>query len=327
MALALFKVLTFKKILNAAQLLLSYYFSKITKQTRMWGVPYAFAFEPTTSCNLRCPQCPSGLRSFTRNTGTGDLALFKNLIDQQKDTLIWLTLYFQGEPYLNPDFLKMVAYAKSKKIFVSTSTNAHYLSPQISSSTIDSGLDRIIVSVDGASQATYEKYRVGGKIETVWTGLRNLTTAKKEQKSSIEIILQFIVFKHNEHELTLIKQIAHDLGVKLRLKTAQVYDEESSKELLPQNKKYRRYSTESLQTKTPNACWRMWHSAVSTWDGNIVPCCFDKDATHTLGNIEKLSLKDIWKGNKYQSFREQIFKNRKSIDICKNCSEGSKVFL
>ncbi len=62
-----------------------------------------------------------------------------------------------------------------------------------------------------------------------------------------------------------------------------------------------------------------------TWDGDIVPCCFDKDAKYVMGNIHQQSFKDIWNGQKYHEFRAQLFQNRKEIDICRNCTEGLKI--
>jgi radical SAM protein with 4Fe4S-binding SPASM domain len=70
----------------------------------------------------------------------------------------------------------------------------------------------------------------------------------------------------------------------------------------------------------------MWSSGVITWDGLVVPCCFDKDATHQMGNLAENSFHDVWKGPAYNGFRQAILKSRSEIDICKNCTEGTKVW-
>src|SRR6188768_4238998 len=119
--------LTPNRAWNGIKVLSSFYISKWTKKPVQWGYPVSISFEPTTSCNLRCPECPSGLRSFTRPTGMLEQQMFQNSIDQLKDTLTYLTFYFQGEPFLNPQFLEMVKYASSNEIYTATSTNAHYL--------------------------------------------------------------------------------------------------------------------------------------------------------------------------------------------------------
>ena len=139
--------LTFKKFYNGILLVFSFYYSKFTKRVLHLGNPISLSFEPTTSCNLRCPECPSGLRSFTRPTGMLQTNIFNKTIDELHQNLLYLIFYFQGEPYLNPQFLDMVKYASSKKIFTATSTNAHYLNDDNCKKTIESGLHRLIISI------------------------------------------------------------------------------------------------------------------------------------------------------------------------------------
>ena len=113
--------LTPKRIWNGLKVVLSFYNSKITNKPTQWGLPFSISFEPTTSCNLRCPECPSGLRSFTRPTGMLEGDLFKRTIDELSDTLLYLIFYFQGEPYLHPQFLELVGYASRKGIYTANS--------------------------------------------------------------------------------------------------------------------------------------------------------------------------------------------------------------
>ena len=156
----LFRKLTFLRIVNAAKVFISYYFTILIKKPIQWGLPISVSFEPTTHCNLRCPECPSGLRAFTRPTGMLQKDFFKETIDDIHTRLLYLIFYFQGEPFLNPAFLEMVSYAASKKIYTATSTNAHYLTDETAKKTVESGLDRLIISIDGTTQEVYEQYRV-----------------------------------------------------------------------------------------------------------------------------------------------------------------------
>ncbi|MEQ9423404.1 MAG: SPASM domain-containing protein [Cyclobacteriaceae bacterium] len=321
------------KAANALKVLSSYYWSRFSHQPRASGLPFSMSIEPTTSCNLRCPECPSGLRSFTRNTGMIDLELYRETIDQVKDHLIYLLLYFQGEPYLHKNFFDLVEYASSKKIFTSTSTNAHYLNDANARATIESGLDRLIISIDGTSQDTYEQYRVGGLLQKVIDGTENLVYWKRKLKSETpHLMFQYLVVKPNEHQLNDVEVLAKKLGVdEVRFKTAQIYDYENGSPLIPDNPKYSRYrknsdGTFSIKNTLDNHCWKMWHSCVITWDGQVIPCCFDKDASHTMGDLKKSSFKEIWQGKKYQQFRSAVLRSRSEIEICKNCSEGTKVW-
>ena len=227
----------------------------------------------------------------------------------------------------------MVKYASEKKIYTSTSTNAHYLTPEQATKTVESKLDRLIISIDGTTQETYEQYRIGGNLQKVIDGTKNIIAAKKKLKSKTpHIVFQFLVVKPNEHQLNDVKKLADELGVdEVVFKTAQVYDFENGNPLIPTNQTYSRYKqqadgTYKIKNELLNQCWRMWSSCVITWDGLVVPCCFDKDAKHQLGDLKSQSFEELWRSSKYQNFRQSILKSRQEIDICKNCSEGTKVW-
>ena len=326
--------LTPRRALNAGKVLASYYVSKISRRPVQWGYPISISFEPTTSCNLRCPECPSGLRSFTRPTGMLQNDFFKSTIDQLSKELMYLVFYFQGEPYLNPSFLDMVKYAHSKGIYTATSTNAHYLNDTNAKKTVESGLDRLIISIDGTTQDVYQQYRIGGKLEKVLEGARNIVKWKKQLSSKTPFVFfQFLVVKPNEHQVQQISELAAEIGVdEVRYKTAQVYDYENDpNKLIPLTQKYSRYQKNDegnyeVKNALQNHCWRLWHATVISWDGLVVPCCFDKDARHRLGDLKGKPFKEIWHNDEYINFRKQMLKSRKNIDICSNCSEGTKVW-
>jgi radical SAM protein with 4Fe4S-binding SPASM domain len=227
----------------------------------------------------------------------------------------------------------MVKYASGKKIITATSTNAHYITPEIAEKTVRSGLDKLIISLDGITQESYVKYRVGGTLDKVLVGAKNMIEAKRKLSSkSPYIVFQFLVVKHNEHEIGAAKKLTQELGVdEIVFKTAQIYDYENGSELIPTNEKYARYRRTAsgkyvVKNSYENNCWRMWSGAVITWDGKMVPCCFDKDAKHQLGNVSETSVKEVWNNQQYKNFRTSISKSRSEIDICTNCSEGTRVF-
>ncbi|MFM8832573.1 MAG: SPASM domain-containing protein [Cytophagales bacterium] len=327
------KKLTPKRIWNASQLVSSYQLSKVSSRLYHAGMPLSISIEPTTSCNLRCPECPSGLRSFTRPTGMLQHDLFRHVIDELHPTLSYLIFYFQGEPYLHPQFLDLVRYSTEKKIYTATSTNAHYLNDKNAEATVRSGLDRLIISIDGTSQETYQSYRVGGNLDKVIEGTKNIIAWKRKLKSQTpHVIFQFLVVKPNEHEIPEVYRIAQQLGVdEVKLKTAQIYDYQNGSPLIPTQPKYSRYKemsdgTYTIKNAFDNHCWKMWHSCVVTWDGKVVPCCFDKDAHHVLGDLTQQSFTEIWQSEKYEQFRSSLLRSRSEIEMCKNCTEGTKVW-
>lgn len=300
----------------------------------MAGSPFSLSIEPTTACNLGCPECPSGLKQFTRPTGKLDLKLHERMLREAGLQVFYINYYFQGEPFLHPDFLQLIRQAKKHRIYTATSTNAHFITPQKAEEIVRSGLDRLIISIDGLTQQTYENYRVHGRLDKVIEGTRLLIDAKKRLSSKTpHLIFQFLAVRPNEHEIPQVFALGKEMGIdEVRIKTAQLYDYEHGNPLMPAQEKYSRYvrqhdGTYRLKYRTGNHCWRMWSSSVLTWDGKVVPCCFDKDAQHVLGSLGKQDFKSVWRSPDYIRFRQAVLTGRNQIEICKNCSEGAKVWV
>lgn len=324
---------TIKKVFNAFRTLASYYNGRLSGNPQHWGKPISLSIEPTTACNLRCPECPSGLRSFTRPTGKLSLDLLDKTLDEVKEHCTYINFYFQGEPYLHPDFFEMVRRADRAGIYTATSTNAHFLDDVRAKKTVESGLDRLIISIDGTEQSTYESYRKEGSLEKVIEGTKNVVKWKRQLNSKTpHIIFQFLVVKPNEHQIEDVKKLGKELGVdEVKFKTAQIYDFEDGNALIPTIDKYSRYKKTNagkwmIKNPLDNHCWRMWSGAVITWDGKVIPCCFDKDAHHSMGNLEHASFTEIWNSAGYRQFRKSILIGRDQIEMCKNCSEGTTVW-
>jgi len=326
-----------RRFLNFLTIISGYLISRLTHKVIHWGSPMAVSIEPTNLCNLSCKECPSGGGELSRPSGTMTAPIFRSVIDQLSPQLTYLTYYFQGEPFLNPEFFVTIRYARSKKIFVSTSTNGHFFASSNIVQIIESGLNRLIISLDGTDQESYASYRVGGSFDKVIDGIGHLTEMKKQMKSpSPVLVIQFLVLKTNQHQIRDIKKLGKQLGVdKVEIKTAQFHDFQKGNPLMPDDPKYSRYvlnrSTDlqlddppaqyRIKSHRPNSCFRMWSGCVFTWDGKVVPCCFDKDAKYEMGDMEKNSFQEIWKSKNYHDFRVRILKNRKSIDICNNCTQ------
>jgi MoaA/NifB/PqqE/SkfB family radical SAM enzyme len=246
---------------------------------------------------------------------------YKKTLDEIGDKLIYLYFYFQGEPYLHPRFLELVKEASQRNIYTVTSTNAHFLTERKAKETVESGLDRILISIDGTTQETYEQYRVGGSLEKVIEGTKNLVKARRDAGSPTpHIIFQFLVVRPNEHQIEDVKKLAVEIGVdEVKLKTAQVYDYRHGHDLIPTLDRYSRYSAQKngtyrIKNELLNHCWKLWHSCVITWDGRIVPCCFDKDAQHQLGDLNTKKFNEIWQSDLYRSFRSRVLKSRAEIE-------------
>jgi len=328
-AWAIIRILNYRRMTNAFWIMASYLYSYSTKKVILKGKPIAFAIEPTSICNLKCPECPTGANLLKRPRGMMEITDYKQIIQQLSPCLMYLNLYIQGEPMMHPQFGKMVNEASKYGFYTSTSTNGHFLTADLAKHLVDSKLTRIIFSVDGTNQESYGIYRVGGDFERVKESIAYIVSAKKTAHSLYPIVvMQFLVFKHNEHELPTIKKLAKSLKVdKLEIKSAQL--NAFGKMRPPLNARFSRYADAlgtTLKRQTKNHCWRQWHSATLTWDGRFAPCCYDKDAAHAFGNTQNESISKLWFSNKSINFKKDIFINRDAINMCKNCPEGDSLF-
>lgn len=325
------KYFTPKRFINALSIILSFNLSKLIRKPIVWGMPLSYSIEPTNHCNLKCPECPSGLGSLTRPLGLLKLNDFKNWIDQIKDKGFYVQLFFQGEPYINKQLPEMIKYAQNNKVYIAISTNGHFITEKNIDHILANAPDKLIYSVDGLDEESYQKYRVGGTFKQADEGLRLLIRKRNELKQKRPFVeFQFIVMKQNEHQIEDVKKYCKDVGVnKLVFKTMQISSYENALKFLPLNPKYRRYNLDDqsfeMKNGMKNHCFALWRTSVITWDGRVVPCCFDKDAKHTLGILNGKSFSDIWTSNQYQNFRHSVLTNRSQNDICRNCTEGLKV--
>jgi radical SAM protein with 4Fe4S-binding SPASM domain len=323
----LVSILSRKKILNFLKLKYSYFYSVITGNIVHKGAPAYVSVEPTTFCNLKCPECFTSQPSFTRPKGSLSIEKFQGIMNQTSEYGFYLNLYFQGEPFMNPDIIDFIRMAKRSGFYIAVSTNGHFLNETVAENLIQSGLDRLIVSLDGTDAATYNAYRKNGDFEKVISGIQNMVAFKKRKKSMHPFIeLQFVLTKKNQHHQKEIKQLGKRLGVnQVKIKSFQLLNFNKADEWLPdENTRYKtgKNGAVSINSKLPNRCSRMWNSCVLTWDGNVVPCCFDKNASYTMGNVLYHDFDEIWASKSYDIFRRKVFSERKNIDICRNCSEG-----
>ncbi|MEA3318077.1 MAG: radical SAM/SPASM domain-containing protein [Bacteroidota bacterium] len=320
--------LTIKKNSNFLIINLSYFLSLIFRLPIIWGLPFSISIEPSSLCNLNCKECPSNKESNERENGNMTINNYRNIIDKIYKHCIYLILYFQGEPFINPAFFEMIKYAGKKKIYTYSSTNGHFLNTINSEQIVSSGLNKLSISLDGTDQETYQKYRVDGNFDKVVEGIKTLVNTKKQLNSKHPYIeLQFLVFKFNQHQINKIKTLGKELGVnKTVIKSAQIYNFSNKTDIIPDINKYSRYRKNStgkyiIKNKLKNRCKRLWQTTVITWQGNILPCCFDKSENNKMGNILSTPFNRVWKNKAYTNFRKQILKNRSRINICNNCTE------
>ena len=295
---------------------------------RISHMPLFVSVEPASVCQLRCPECPVGMKG-ERIRGLGDerfmsLDMFRRVLSEIKGTAWTMQFYFQGEPLLNKDLPQMVREAHEAGLYTIVSTNAQAMTKELVEELVQAGLSRIIISMDGLSQATYGAYRVGGDIEKCLAALKWLKESRVERGKWRETVveLQCLRLRTNEHEWKELKRVYKSLGAdKLTLKTAQLYDYADGHPLMPSDARYSRYiqgpDGKYHRRKLGKSCLRAWSGVVVTTNGDVLPCCYDKAHQFSYGNIMTTPLKELFRNEKAIAFRKAAL--AETPEICKEC--------
>ena len=329
---------TNKKRINAIKTITNW---RILKKSRLNTYPLKLTICPGNICNLKCPLCPVGNKDTNRKPGWMTFETFKKIMDECGPYLYELDLFNWGEPLLNKDILKMIKEAKKHKIKVTISTNLNHLTEELTQGLLDSKLNTLIVSLDGASQKTVEKYQKGSNYKKVLENVKTINKFKKAQNTTTpEIRWRFLINKHNEKEIEIAKATYKklgfnelelcpfrcDMGSELLMSNPQQF--ENVREWLPTKEISSMYNYEKKGKKEQkSSCVWLWTQATINWNGSVSPCCAVWHETHDYGNINKNSFKQIWNNEKYTSARN-VFLNKKQTKetICRIC-KGNRALI
>jgi radical SAM protein with 4Fe4S-binding SPASM domain len=307
--------------------------SLLLKPDRPWGWPTHAQIEPVNSCNIRCVLCPV-TEGLNRPLSHMELRTFKKLVDELGEHLFIILLWDWGEPFLNPTVYDMISYAKARSIGVISSTNGHvFATGDHAERLVLSGLDCIVVAVDGVTQETYEQYRRGGDMEAVIRGIRNILEARSALNSYTPMVdLRFIVMRHNEHEIPQLEKFARSLGVDaLTLRTLCTYDDgqycvtnADGNAFVPENSGYQPFGLDPVDNsrirRDVNPCKVLWNNPAIHSDGQIFPCTFDPQGRLPLGDITESRFAEIWWGTGYGALRRQFRQDYRRLDLCRDCA-------
>lgn len=320
------KYINYKRAANYGKLLASYVTSRIKGRPYVWHNPAFISVEPANYCNLHCPECPVGIGAIPKKAAQFPVDTYYRLIDELAPSLHMVNLYFQGEPLFSENFCQMASYAKRHKLYTQTSTNGQLVTSELAKDIVQSGLEKIIISIDGATQESYEQYRKNGILQKAINSSRLIAFWKEQLHSKTPVIeIQCLRLKSNEHDWKKLKQMYKSWGgERLVFKTAQFYDYENGNLLMPQSK-YSRYAKlkngkYKIKHKLHNHCLRLWSGAVIDAHANVLPCCFDKYGQYKFGNITNKRFCSCWHSPKAEHFRMQILQKRSETDICTNCT-------
>ncbi|MGB8359195.1 MAG: radical SAM/SPASM domain-containing protein [Bacteroidales bacterium] len=315
--------------LNAIYSVFSYGMKRYAGFSVMPPLPPAINVELSSRCNLSCPECVTGAGLLKRGRAFIDTKIAEKIAGELSGRTLSAWLYFQGEPMMHPEFFQIVSLFRNMNPVIST--NGHFLNEENCRMLADSPLKRIIISYDGATAVTYNIYRTGGDHTRVTEGIRSLADTIRKRGSGVKIELQLLLGKYNEHEKRVVAEFAASVNADFRIKSMQVLDIERAGDWMPSDTARSRYrkskgNWEPASSKT-RGCLRMWTSAIVTTDGDVVPCCFDKFAVHSMGNLTDQTFSAIWHGEKYSAFRNSVIRSRASTDICSGCPQGRRILF
>ncbi len=282
-------------------------------KTRLRSMPYIYIIDPCNVCNLRCPLCPTGNQTADRPKKMMAFDCFTSIIDQARPYAIEVILHNWGESLLHPKIFDMIRYAQDANIGTSVSSHLNQVSDEMIEKMIDSGLEHLTASIDGATQEVYEKYRVRGSLSSALSTLERLQHRKRVRRSHTPVVeWQFIVMRHNEHEIDAARAMAARLGVdRFRLLSVGLpFDDLENLALAGQwmsdNPKYRGYHPDTMLARGylyDEPCFYPYRAITINPDGAVAPCCAISHTKWDFGSIREQSLREIWNGARYQSAR------------------------
>jgi radical SAM protein with 4Fe4S-binding SPASM domain len=298
-------------------------------------LPVELMIEPVNACNLSCPTCPTGQGALNRPRRAMTLPEFKKIVDGLNGASCRFFLWNYGEPLLNRDLPEMVRYAGAAGISCRVSTNGELLvSQELCRELVASGLEHLIVCVDGADAETHARFRRGSDYAAVIAGLRNLFSVRRAAGSSVPAVeLQFLVMRHNARQRHRMRALARELGADIYSEKAVGIDcnapefQRLAAELVPEDTNLGVFSRRSdgayaLKGELRNGCRRLVSSAVINSDGSVVPCCYDLRSEHVMGNVFEQGLAAIWAGEKYEALRRRVAADKGGVTMCRSCMEG-----
>jgi radical SAM protein with 4Fe4S-binding SPASM domain len=297
------------------------------RQDRLLGLPPSYFIDPINVCNLRCPLCPTGRGVLARPRGRMALADLQRLADQITPYAYRVELYNWGEPLLHPDIFAMIELFSRRRVSVGLSSNLNALDAEDARRLVQSGLNQLVVSIDGATQETYAAYRRRGNLETVLGNLELLLNTRRALgRRNPFVVWRMLVGKHNEQEIEAVRTMAADMGVD-SFSTGVLYvdtqDTEQVEQWLPTDPSYSPYDYDAQELENRWDCRDLWESMVINWDGGVSPCCWLHDPQYDFGNVTQQTVRQVWNGPSYLSARRMI--GRRKVEpgdpptICHRC--------
>jgi len=292
----------------------------------MFPFPGHIALDGSTHCNLNCPGCFTGRGKKGMTKGFLKFDDFKKFINKNSWFISTIYLSNWGEIFFNPEIFKIIEYAKAKDIYIYADTNLNHFNDDFARQIVTSKIDKLIISVDGTSNESYQKYRRGGNFETVISNIKKINNYKKQLNSKKpELVWKFIVFQHNQNQIEEAKKLARDLNMSFRLdsnclleQAGLVTDINIGDPIIMQSTDL---SREKYTENDTVFCHQLWHQPAINYNGNMLGCCMIFDEKYSLGNVFKNSFFKVYNSKKMRNLRKSVLgKTKKPAYLaCLSC--------
>jgi radical SAM protein with 4Fe4S-binding SPASM domain len=289
---------------NRAKLLWGY----LRRKSSLRGLPVEYIVETTAKCNLYCPMCPRE----THKQPKEDMAaeIFERLVNESAHTAEHMMLIGLGEPFMDRAIFDRIEYCERHNISTLLSTNGTFLDEKTSLRLLETPLEHITLSFDGATKESYEYYRKGARFEKVRDNFVQFARLKAERGSQLQVVVQMVRMERNAAEVDEFVRFWSAIpGVdQVRIK------EDETNVLQP--------DAAHAQGDWKYPCHYLWRGPMYVkQNGDVYPCCqsYMLDGA-PLGNLARESIESIWNSDAMRSMRQLHRAGRSSeIDICSRC--------
>lgn len=289
--------------------------AKFARNYLRFGVfGHTLRIEASTLCQLKCPGCWNANKKKSK-LGEGYLKLkdFEAII--KKNPWIRKVEFSNfGEPLLNPELDRILNCAHKNNIRPSfgNGVNLNLINHSIIKAIVSSKTDKMLVSIDGATDEVYQKYRKGGSLPRVLANIEKINKEKIKQKSTTpRLVWQFLVFEHNRHEIDMARQLAQRYRMDFLV--------HNSSEIMKKRSRMNKKNREFYNIFSKENCHMLWTMPQVNYNGDILGCC--QNQSRTFGNILKTSTRKLLTSRPFKTFKKDAINDRKALP-CADCSFG-----
>jgi pyruvate-formate lyase-activating enzyme len=291
-------------------------------------VPTVVELNMTNRCNIRCVTCrhteeeiipwadvehPAEKRTSSIAVGTMHSRLLEKITADEAihSVLLW-KLYGSGESIMNPDIYGTIRRLTENRAATILSTNGMALTRENVRKLMNSGLDLLKIAVSGFSQGVYSKYHRGGDIERILNNLRTLEALRRDAASSMVVVVDYLMFEHNRHEVAPMRAFCKETGLDMMVREASLMKQADAG-----------ISATSAILQSPRCCDWIWKMMTFDWDGTVRPCCwyFFSEHPEDLGIYEAPNtIRSIWNSDRFAHYRRvHAQQGRSAFAVCRDC--------